>query len=192
MNRLFDFCFSLLALLLLWPLMLLIALAVSLDSRGPSIFRQQRIGRGMRPFVLFKFRTMRAAGNTSVISFDDSRVTRLGLLLRRTKLDELPQLIDILGGEMSFVGPRPEFPAYVEQFAGENTQLLIRRPGLTDPASIAFRDEAALLRGAEDAEQAYVGRVLPQKLRLSLDYLRRRTLGSDLIILAQTARALLN
>jgi len=190
MSRFFDVLLTVSLLLLIWPLMVLIALAIRFDSRGPALFRQERVGRQMRHFVLYKFRTMTLDGDPQAISFDNKRITRLGAWLRRSKLDELPQLFNILSGEMSFVGPRPELPIYVMQFEREYAELLRRRPGLTDPAAIDFRDEATILRQSADPARTYVETIVPEKLRLSLEYSRRRTLWSDLGVLGRTFVAL--
>jgi len=190
MSRFFDVLLTVSLLLLIWPLMVLIALAIRFDSRGPALFRQERVGRQMRHFVLYKFRTMTLDGDPQAISFDNKRITRLGAWLRRSKLDELPQLFNILSGEMSFVGPRPELPIYVMQFEREYAELLRRRPGLTDPAAIDFRDEATILRQSADPARTYVETIVPEKLRLYLEYSRRRTLWSDLGVLGRTFVAL--
>lgn len=178
------------ALLVLFALpMLLIALWVRLDSPGPALFRQQRVGQGGRLFTIHKFRTMRADGGGLGLTVGmDARITRAGRWLRRLKLDELPQLWDVLRGAMSLVGPRPDLPAYVDRYPEPlRQQLLAVRPGITDPASLAFRDEAALLAAAADPEREYLERILPAKLQLSADYARRATVLTDLRLIARTA-----
>ncbi len=192
-KRLFDIVLSGLLLLLLAPLLLGLALWVRLDSPGPALFRQQRVGRGGRPFTLHKFRSMREqAGGAGLTVGDDARVTRAGRWLRRLKLDELPQLWDVLRGAMSLVGPRPELPQYVAHYPEAlRDVVLCVRPGITDPASLAFRNESALLAAAVDPEREYLERILPAKLQLSADYARRATLGSDLRLIARTALLLL-
>lgn len=177
-------------LLLLSPLLLLAALWVKLDSPGPVLFRQTRVGRFGVPFTIHKFRTMRVAPGAALTVGEDPRITRSGRVLRQTKLDELPQLWDVLRGAMSLVGPRPELPRYVAVYPAElRAQVLAVRPGITDPASLAFSHEAELLAAARDPEREYREVVLPAKLRLSADYAARATLATDLrLIVATLAR----
>jgi lipopolysaccharide/colanic/teichoic acid biosynthesis glycosyltransferase len=192
-KRLFDIVVSLAALLLLALPMLAVAAWIKLDSPGPVFFRQQRVGRHGVPFAIHKFRTMRhGAGGLALTVGDDARITRAGRWLRRTRLDELPQLLDVLAGDMSLVGPRPEVPRYVALYPpGLRDRALAVRPGLTDPASLAYIDEAALLAAAADPEREYVERILPAKLQAAAAYAERATLASDIAVLARTARALL-
>lgn len=192
-KRLFDILVSLAALLLLALPMLAVAAWIRLDSPGPVFFRQQRVGRHGVPFAIHKFRTMRhGAGGLALTVGDDARITRAGRWLRRTRLDELPQLLDVLAGDMSLVGPRPEVPRYVALYPpGLRERALSVRPGLTDPASLAYIDEAALLAAAADPEREYVERILPAKLEAAAAYAERATLASDMAVLARTARALL-
>lgn len=194
LKRLFDLTGALLALALLWPLLLGIALAVRLDSPGPALFRQERVGRHGRPFRIHKFRTMAAdapARGLPLTVGADPRITRVGAWLRRTRLDELPQFIDILRGDMSLVGPRPEVPRYVALYPPAlRDRVLAVRPGLTDPASLQFIDEAALLAAALDPEREYVEVILPRKLALAADYAERATLTGDLCVLWRTLRRL--
>jgi len=194
-KRAFDLLVSALALLVLAPLLLAIALAIRLDSRGPALFRQQRVGRHGVPFRIHKFRTMgvdAAERGPALTVGADPRITRVGRLLRTRRLDELPQLIDVLKGDMSLVGPRPELPRYVERYPEAlRTRVLAVRPGLTDPASIAFLDEAERLARAADPEREYVEVLLPAKLQAAADYAERASLGSDLRILLGTLRRLL-
>ncbi len=189
MKRAFDILAVIAAILVLWPLFVLIAVLIKRDSPGPVIFRQVRIGQGLRPFVIYKFRTMvneaEAAGRQLTIGSDE-RVTAIGQLLRRYKLDELPQLLNILKGDMSIVGPRPEVPRYVDLFKSEYARILKVRPGLTDLASLKFVDEAALLRRAADPELEYRSAILPEKIRLALRYARQSSFLFDLAIMAQT------
>ncbi len=171
------------------PVLAVVALAVRATSPGPALFRQERVGRDGRPFELLKFRTMIAdapARGGVLTAPGDPRVTRLGAVLRRWKLDELPQLANVLRGDMSLVGPRPEVPGYVAGYTPRQRGVLRVRPGITDPASLAYVDEAAVLARFDDCERAYVEVVMPAKLALSLDYLDRRTLWSDLGILVRT------
>ena len=192
-KRAMDVALSLLALPLAVPLMALIALAVKLDSPGPVWFRQERVGRAGRLFRIHTVRTMRVTDGTGplVTASHDARITRVGRWLRRTKLDELPQLIDVLYGDMSLVGPRPEVPRYMALYAESvRRQILSLRPGITDRAAIEFRDEERLLAAAADPERAYVEQVMPIKQRYYLDYVAQRSLAGDLRILWDTARAL--
>ena len=194
LKRGFDIVGSALGLLLLLPVLLACALAVRLDSRGPVLFRQERIGRSGRPFTILKFRTMvdRPQGDGPLITAtNDPRVTGVGRWLRRTKLDELPQLINVLRGEMSLVGPRPEAGRYVALYPDAVRDLVLSvRPGITDEASILFRNESELLARAEDPDAYYVSELLPRKLEIHARYARHRSLAGDLRILARTLRAL--
>ena len=191
-KRVFDLLGAGLALLLLAPLMAAVALWISFDSPGPVFFRQQRVGRHGVPFLIHKFRTMRAsAGGLPLTVGDDPRITRAGRFLRRTRLDELPQFIDVLQGTMSLVGPRPEVPRYVALYPPAlRERALAVRPGLTDPASLDFIDEAALLAAAADPEREYVERILPLKLQRAAEYAENASLATDVMVLARTARAL--
>ena len=189
MKRLFDVVLSGAGLLILWPLMAILALLVRRGSPGPALFRQQRVGRAFRPFEILKFRSMvqdapRLGGTITCGS--DPRITPIGNFLRRTKLDELPQLINVFKGDMSLVGPRPEVPRYVEMFRTDYAEILRVRPGITDLASIRYRDEAAELGEAADPEEEYVSRVLPEKIRLAQEYVRRQSLALDLTIIFGT------
>ena len=191
-KRAFDIASALLGLALLAPLFLVVAAWIKLDSPGPVFFRQERIGRGGTPFRIHKFRTMRveAAGPALTVGADP-RITRAGSFLRRSKIDELPQLIDVLRGDMSVVGPRPEVARYVAAYPPAlREKVLSVRPGITDPASLQFRDESALLARAADPEREYREVVLPQKLRLAADYVDTASLGGDLRLIAATLRAL--
>ncbi len=191
-KRLFDIVCSATGLLLLSPLLLVVALTVKLDSPGPVFFRQERIGRHGVPFCIHKFRTMHAGAEGLPLTVGaDPRITRSGAFLRRTRLDELPQLIDVLRGTMSLVGPRPEVPRYVAHYPpGLRERALAVRPGITDPASLDFIDEAALLARAADPEREYIEVILPAKLRRAAAYAESATLGSDLVVLWRTVRRL--
>ena len=193
-KRAFDVVAAGLGLVLLAPLFVVVAAWIKLDSSGPVFFRQERIGRGGQPFRIHKFRTMRVAGEASGSALTvgaDPRITRAGAFLRRTKVDELPQLIDVLRGDMSVVGPRPEVPRYVATYPPElRAKVLSVRPGITDPASLQFRDESTLLARAADPEREYRDVVLPAKLRLAADYVDSASLGGDLRLIVATVRAL--
>jgi lipopolysaccharide/colanic/teichoic acid biosynthesis glycosyltransferase len=188
-----DLIGSALGLLLASPLFAAIALLVALDSPGGVFYRGERAGRWGRPFRILKFRTMVAdaesLGGPSTAD-DDPRITRAGRWLRRYKLDELPQLINVLRGEMSLVGPRPEVPQYAALLAGEERAILSVRPGMTDWASIWDMDEGQALAGSADAERKYLEEIRPQKVRLQLKYVREQSLATDLQIIAQTAARL--
>ena len=189
-KRAFDLLLAGLGLVLLSPLLLVVAIGIKLDSSGPVFYRQERIGRHGVPFLIHKFRTMRhdplRAGPQITVGAD-ARITPVGAFLRRTKLDELPQLFDVLRGTMSLVGPRPEVPRYVALYpAGLRDVVLSVRPGLTDLASIEFRDEAALLARASEPEREYVEVVMPRKLALAARYVRTRTWGGDVCLIWRT------
>ena len=194
-KRALDLLLTLAVLPLALPLMAGIALWVRLDSPGPALFRQQRVGRGGRLFGIHKFRTMRAqpdGAGPQITAAHDARITRAGRWLRRAKLDELPQLIDVLKGDMSLVGPRPEVPRYMALYPPEARALILSvRPGITDRAAIEFRDEERLLAAAGDPERVYIEQVMPVKQRYYLDYARRHSVAGDLRILLDTLRAML-
>lgn len=189
-KRAFDLLLASFGLLLLAPVMGAIALAIKLDSPGPVFFRQQRVGRHGILFCIHKFRTMVAdapARGPPLTVGDDARITRLGRFLRAYRLDELPQLIDVIRGAMSLVGPRPELPRYVALYpAGLRERVLGVRPGLTDPAALANLDESARLARAADPEREYVEVLLPAKLQISVEYAESASLASDLCVLART------
>ncbi|MBT9595610.1 MAG: sugar transferase [Vitreoscilla sp.] len=194
-KRLFDLIVATLGLALLALPGLLVALAIRLDSPGPVFFRQERVGQGGRLFRIHKLRTMRVdaehLGGPLTVGADP-RVTRIGAFLRAHRLDELPQLIDVLRGDMSLVGPRPEVPRYVALYpAALREQVLAVRPGITDPASLAFRGEARQLAAAADPEREYVEVILPNKLALAADYAAHATLWTDLGVVARSLRVLL-
>ncbi len=188
MKRLFDIAMASAGLLFLLPVLVAVGVLIKIDSPGPVFFKQKRIGRGFRPFWIYKFRTMveDASRGGPITVGEDRRITRIGRILRKTKLDEVPQLINILKGEMAVVGPRPEVPQYVELFRSDYEQILQVRPGLTDLASLKYRDEAALLAHAKNPEDEYRTRVLPDKIRLAKDYLDRSSLWFDLALIFRT------
>ncbi len=183
------------ALALLSPLLLAVAAVVKLSSPGPVFFAQQRMGRDFRPFFIYKFRSMTqdAPRRGGPITFgDDPRITPAGRVLRKTKIDELPQLFNVLKGDMSLVGPRPEAICYVEMFRGDYEEILRVRPGVTDLASLKYRDEATVLGRAANPEEEYVHRILPEKIRLAKEYIARSSFLLDLTIIAKTAFRLLS
>ena len=192
-KRLFDLIVSSIALIVLSPLLLVLAVLVKLESPGPALFTQERVGRFGRLFRIHKFRTMREGAPVPGYNLTvgrDPRITELGAFLRRYKLDELPQLFDVFLGNMSFVGPRPEMSEYVARYPDDvRRQILAVRPGITDPASIEFRNESALLATATDPEKMYIEEILPKKLASSRRYLKERSLLADIHIIWETLRS---
>jgi lipopolysaccharide/colanic/teichoic acid biosynthesis glycosyltransferase len=188
-KRLFDIVFSLVMLVLFLPLFLLLACWVSLDSRGGVFFGQDRVGLGGTHFKLWKFRTMKPQSEKSgqlTVGSTDSRITGAGYFLRKFKVDELPQLWNVLRGEMSVVGPRPEVPRYVAHYTKEQREVLNVRPGITDYASLQYFDESDLLAKSDNPEETYIREILPTKLRLNLSYIQSRSFWGDLRIIALT------
>lgn len=194
-KRLFDWLASTLGLLLLAPLFLVLTLWIKLDSRGPVFFRQERVGQYGNTFRIHKFRTMVVDAEKRGLQITvgaDARVTRIGHRLRKYKLDELPQLIDVWLGRMSLVGPRPEVPRYVACYPADvRERVLSVRPGITDKASIEFKDENEILGRAADPHRAYIEEVLPIKLRYCLDYVENRSLLGDIGLIFRTITALI-
>lgn len=188
MRRAVDVVVAGAVLVMVSPLLLLVAVAVRLTSRGPAIFRQERVGRGGAPFHILKFRTMRSGETGPGLAVaDDARVTALGTVLRRHRLDELPQLVNVVRGEMSLVGPRPEVPRFARTRGEEQARVLESvRPGMTGPTTVAFAHEAQLLRGQADPERYYLDVLLPLKTRLDVEYVDTRTLRGDLRVLWRT------
>lgn len=189
MKRLFDVVASGVGLLLLSPLFLLVAIWIKLDSPGPVFYRQVRVGRYNRDFRIFKFRSMRVGadkGSLVTIGGRDPRVTRSGYFIRKFKIDELPQLINVFIGDMSLVGPRPEVRHYVDYWTKEQLRVLDVRPGITDPASIKFRNENELLEKAEDPEKYYIEVIMQEKLRLYLEYEEKHSFWFDIKLIFQT------
>lgn len=189
MKRLFDLVSAFFGLILLSPLLILVALAIKLTSPGPVLFGQVRVGLGGRPFRMWKFRSMRPdseATGPSITIGDDKRITAIGRLIRKTKMDELPQLWNVLTGEMSLVGPRPEVEKYTRLYSDEHRRVLDLKPGITDPASFAFYNESEVLAHAADPEAYYVERVMLEKIRINLEYARKRNFLSDLVVILGT------
>lgn len=192
MKRAFDVLVAAAGLVATSPLWMIAAIAVKLSSPGPVLHKAVRVGMGGRPFTLYKFRSMRTeATGPAVTAGGDPRITALGRLLRRWKLDEIPQLFNVLVGDMSLVGPRPEDPKYVAGYTDEQRRVLDVRPGITGPAAIAYRDEESLLASSADPERLYVEEILPAKLELDLAYARETSFRKDLVVLLRTARAVL-
>ncbi|HQD21494.1 MAG TPA: sugar transferase [Arachnia sp.] len=188
LKRAFDVASSAVGLVVLSPVFLVVAALIKAKDRGPVFFRQERVGLHGRTFRIHKFRTMRVANaGVLITSADDDRITPVGAFLRRTKLDELPQLIDVLRGDMSVVGPRPEVPRYVAMWGDDaRAEILSVRPGISDPAAIAFRNEQDVLAAADDPERHYVEVILPQKVAMYLDYVRTRSFVGDLRVIFGT------
>ncbi len=190
MKRAFDLIVAALGLTVTSPVIAAAAIAVKLEGPGPAFYSGRRVGKDGREFQIHKLRTMRQGRGPAVTAADDPRITGVGRFLRRTKIDELPQLLNVAKGEMSLVGPRPEDPRYVERYTAEQRRLLRVRPGITGPAALAFIDEETQLSGGA-TEDRYVTDVMPKKLALELAYLDRATFGADLGILVRTAGAIL-
>lgn len=194
MKRLFDILFSLIVLVIGIPFGLLIALAIVVDSRGHAIYKQKRVGRHNVDFQLYKFRTMcddADKGSQITVSNHDSRITKTGSFLRKYKIDEFPQFLNILKGEMSIVGPRPEVRKYVELYTPEQMRVLSVRPGLTDYASIRYVNENELLAKSDNPEQTYIHEIMPDKLVLNLQYIDEQSIWVDMKIMWQTVMAIL-
>lgn len=191
MKRLFDFFASLLGLIILSPLFIILALFVGLGSKGGVFYKQERVGKGNQNFLLYKFRSMIIdADKKGLLSIGkdgkDPRVTKVGYFIRKYKLDELTQLLNVLKGEMSLVGPRPEVRKYVELYTEEQKQVLSIRPGITDIASIKFRNENDLLAQSSNPEEYYIKEIMPQKLALNLEYIKTRTFFGDIKLIFKT------
>jgi len=192
-KRVFDIALAIPASLIAAPIVAVSALLVRLDSRGPVFYRGWRTGLGGRPFRIYKLRTMEADADTAgpeITRANDQRVTRIGRMLRRTKIDELPQLFNVLTGHMSLVGPRPEHPNYVRLYTPEQRRVLEVKPGMTSLASILYADEQDLLVG-DNAEKTYVDVVMPEKLEIDRRYVEGQSLRTDFVILLRTARLML-
>lgn len=194
MKRLFDVLASGIGLLFLCPLFLLLAIWIKLDSKGPIFYRQIRVGRYNRDFRIFKFRSMRVGsdkGSLVTIGGHDPRITKSGYFIRKFKLDELPQLINVFIGDMSLVGPRPEVRHYVDYWTPEQMHVLDVRPGITDPASIKFRNENELMEKAEDPEKYYIEVIMQEKLKLYLEYVDNHSFWGDIQLIFQTFVAII-
>ncbi|HEX5001867.1 MAG TPA: sugar transferase [Bacteroidia bacterium] len=191
MKRLVDLFFSVPALIILSPLFILIAIWIKTDDPGPLFYRQARVGLKGKDFRIYKFRTMRTGSDKAgliTIGSRDPRVTHSGYLLRKYKLDELPQLLNVLGGSMSLVGPRPEVRKYVDLYTAEQMRVLDVKPGITDYASIEYSNESELLARAADPDKEYIETIMPAKLELNLKYIREKSLFTDLTIILKTIR----
>jgi lipopolysaccharide/colanic/teichoic acid biosynthesis glycosyltransferase len=194
MKRLFDILVSGIGLICLSPLLLIIAIWIKLDSPGPVFYRQVRVGRYNKEFRIFKFRSMRIGsdkGSLVTIGGRDPRITRSGYFIRKFKIDELPQLINVLIGDMSLVGPRPEVRHYVNYWTAEQMHVLDVRPGITDPASIKYRNENELLAQAEDPEKYYIEVIMQEKIKLYLEYTEKSSFWYDIKLIIQTFRVII-
>jgi len=194
MKRLLDILSSALVLLLLLPFWLIIAMAIVLESRGGVFYRQIRVGKDNKDFYLYKFRTMRTGSDQKgllTVGERDSRITRVGYFLRKYKIDEFPQLLNVLKGDMSIVGPRPEVRKYVDMYTPEQMRVLSVRPGLTDLASIQYVHENELLAASEDPEKTYIEEVMPTKLALNLQYIDNQSVVGDIKLICKTFAAIL-
>lgn len=193
-KRLFDIVFSLLALMILMPVFLTIAVLILLDSKGGIFYFQKRVGKNEREFNLFKFRTMKPKSDQLgllTVGGNDARITKIGINLRKYKLDELPQLINVLLGHMSLVGPRPEVKKYTDMYNAEQKKVLSVKPGITDYASIIYFEENELLAKSPNPEETYINKVMPAKLKLNLRYIKDQSLIQDFKIIIRTLKRIL-
>ena len=193
MTRLFDILISFFGLLVLSPVLIIVALIIVIDDPGPVFYRQLRVGRYGRDFRIFKFRSMRVNADKAgliTVGDRDPRVTRAGYYIRKYKIDELPQLLNVLIGDMSLVGPRPEVRRYVDLYTDEQRRVLSVRPGITDYASIEYVDENRLLAASDDPDSTYIHEIMPAKIALNMRYINHPTLGEYLRILFLTAKAI--
>lgn len=189
MKRIFDLLFSFLGLVILSPFLLVIAILIVIDSKGDIFYLQQRVGKDNKDFNIFKFRTMRPNSDKQgllTVGAKDSRITKIGVFLRKYKIDELPQLINVLIGNMSFVGPRPEVRKYVDLYNSEQKKVLTVKPGITDYASIEYSNENELLARSENPEKTYIEEIMPVKLELNLKYIKEASLLTDIKIIFKT------
>jgi len=192
-KRIFDITFSFFGLIILSPLLLIIALIIKIESKGPVFYLQTRVGKNNTDFKIYKFRTMRVGSDTKgllTIGDKDPRITKFGYFLRKYKLDELPQLINVFIGNMSFVGPRPEVRKYVNHYSEDDLLIFTIKPGITDYASIYFRNEAELLKASDDPETLYLENILPKKLKLNKKYLISSNLLTDFKIIINTFKTI--
>lgn len=189
LKRTFDVVFSILGLLLLFPIFILIGLLIKLDSRGPILFTQKRVGKGNKEFYIYKFRTMRALSDKKgllTLGNHDTRITKIGYFLRRYKIDEFPQLINIIKGDMSFVGPRPELRYYVNFYTENDLEIFKVRPGITGLASLKYRNEVELLKAAKDPEKFFIETIIPDKLKFNKEYIKKQSFFFDLKLIGLT------
>ena len=192
-KRLFDIFFSLSSLILISPLLLIISIVIKITSKGPIIFKQERVGKGGIKFIIYKFRTMHdtKSSEIKITTLKDKRITATGKFLRAFKVDELPQLINVLKGDMSIIGPRPEVPKYVEMYPMIlREKILSVRPGLSDPSSLHFRNESKLLQVQSDPEKYYINVLIPKKLKISINYIERSNLYHDFCVILKTIHSI--
>ena len=195
MKRLFDIVFSFIGIIFLLPLLILIIILIKMTTKGPFLYKQIRVGKHNKDFIIFKFRTMiDDAEKLGLLTVGerDSRITKIGYYLRKSKIDELPQIANILVGDMSFVGPRPEIRKYVELYTHTQMKVLDVRPGITDLASIEFRDENKILEKQENPDNYYINIIMPRKLQINLEYLQKRNLMKDIGLIFKTIKVILN
>ena len=193
-KRIFDLVFSIIFALILSPVMLVVCLIIKLDSPGKIIFKQKRVTAGGRVFEIFKFRTMvenAESLGSQVTAGEDSRITKCGKWLRKLRIDEFPQIFNIIKGDLSFVGPRPEVPRYVKEYTPEMTATLLMPAGVTSTASILYKDEAKLLENAKNPDEVYISKILPEKMKYNLDYIRKFGIIYDCKIIIKTVIAVL-
>ena len=193
MIRLFDIFFSALGLIILFPFFIVFYLLIRIESKGGAFYIQERIGKNGKPFGLYKFRSMRVGSDAEgllTVGERDNRITRIGYVLRKTKIDELPQLLNVLKGDMSLVGPRPEVRKYTDMYTEEQHKVLCVRPGITDYASIEYVNENELLSKADDPERMYIEKVMPDKIKLNMKYLEHYTVGEYFKIIFLTFKSL--
>lgn len=194
LKRSFDVFFSFCGLVILSPVLMIIAIMVKTDSKGPVIYKQERVGRSGKIFRVFKFRSMKQDSDRKghlTVGGKDPRITKTGYYLRKYKLDELPQLINVLKGEMSFVGPRPEVIKYVQLYDDNQKKVLNVRPGITDVASIKYRNENELLENSDNPEQYYINEIMTDKLKMNLDYINDRSFFKDIRVILNTIKAII-
>jgi len=188
-KRIFDFIASLIGIIIILPILIIVAICIKLDSRGKVLFLQKRVGKDGKPFYIYKFRTMVTDAENlgkQITVGKDSRITKVGAFLRKYKIDELPQLFNVLKGDMSLVGPRPEVPKYVELYTKEERKVLEVRPGITDLASLRYSDENDILGKVENPEEYYINIIMKDKLKLNLEYIEKSNIIFDIYLIIKT------
>ncbi|EIF2086634.1 sugar transferase [Clostridium perfringens] len=195
-KRMFDLFFSLIGIIITIPIFILVSIMIKLTSKGPIIFKQERVGKNKKIFYIYKFRTMTdcddRASDRQVTVINDQRITRIGRILRKYKIDELPQLYNVLKGDMSFVGPRPEVKKYVKFYEEEYDEILKIKPGITDLASIEYIDENTIISKYSDPEKIYIEEVLPKKLMLNKRYIEEMSIKNDILLILKTIKKIIN
>ncbi|TBX13036.1 sugar transferase [Clostridium perfringens] len=195
-KRTFDLFFSLIGIIITIPILILVSIMIKLTSKGPIIFKQERVGKNKKFFYIYKFRTMTdcddKASDRQVTVINDQRITRIGRILRKYKIDELPQLYNVLKGDMSFVGPRPEVKKYVKFYEEEYDEILKIKPGITDLASIEYIDENTIISKYSDPEKVYIEEVLPKKLMLNKRYIEEMSIKNDILLILKTIKKIIN